>query len=134
MLSLALFGLIATFVTDGKTPKTFAKTEVFEEKDGYFVENGRFTASIKTAAVSSAEACGAPVVALEGGLVVEAASDGWNEGRGSYVKIEGAAITSYVHLKDIATEVGLLVKKGDMVGTTGRSGLPSDSPCVRETE
>lgn len=134
MLSLALFGLIATLVTDGRAQKTFAKTETFEEKDGYFGGNEELAASIVPAVVSAAEACGAPVSAIEEGLVVEVKNDGWNEGRGSYIKIEGVTITSYIHLKDVAAEVGTLVKKGDVIGTTGRSGLSSNSPCVRETE
>gem|GEM_PF-5469142 len=122
-------------MTDGKTPKTFAKTEIFEEKDGYYTKADEVTPSLKEGGLSNKEeACGAPIIALEGGLVVEMGKDGWNEGRGSYLSIEGTKITTYLHLGDIHKDVGELVSKGDLIASAGRSGLPSNSPCVRETE
>ena len=130
---MALFGLIGTWVHNGNLQKTFAETESFEVKDTYFDRSEEVFATVAPDDLP-AEACGAPIVATEGGLVTESLDEGWNEGKGSFVTVEGPKIVSYTHLGEVTVEEGDMIRKGDLIGTAGRSGLPSGHPCVRETE
>jgi murein DD-endopeptidase MepM/ murein hydrolase activator NlpD len=149
MTSMALFGLIATATGGSRPLMTIAKTEVTAGKDAYMAAAGTIFAgdpafrhsgelsseyAVRMENSDSADVCGAPVGALYDGFISEVKEGGWNDGKGSYVKIEGARTVSYIHLGEIATEEGVMVEKGDLIALTGRSGLPDDLPCVRETE
>ena len=65
---------------------------------------------------------GAPVVAVAGGVVVQA---GWAGGGGRTVGIRhtGGYETYYLHLSAIATRVGARVGQGQVIGRVGQSGL-----------
>ncbi|MBB3764702.1 M23 family metallopeptidase [Sphingomicrobium lutaoense] len=65
---------------------------------------------------------GTPVVAAADGQVALA---GWNGGHGRRVKIahEGGVVTSYSHLSGIAVPAGSRVRRGEVIGYVGSSGL-----------
>lgn len=65
---------------------------------------------------------GTPIVAAADGRVALA---GWNGGHGRRVKIahEGGIVSSYSHLSGIAVPSGSEVKRGDVIGYVGSSGL-----------
>lgn len=75
-------------------------------------------------AIDIANACGTPVVAAAEGLVLDAASDGWYGGYGSYVYMEhpNGAKTRYAHLASVAVEIGDYLKQSESIGTVGRTG------------
>jgi murein DD-endopeptidase MepM/ murein hydrolase activator NlpD len=65
---------------------------------------------------------GTPVLAADSGMVVFA---GWNGGYGNLVKIaHGSNMqTWYAHLSDFAVSTGQEVKKGDVIGYVGNTGI-----------
>lgn len=75
-------------------------------------------------AVDIANACGTQVVAAQEGVVIEAESEGWNGGYGSYVKLEHAngTKTRYAHLQSLAVKVGDFVERKEAIGTMGTTG------------
>lgn len=80
-------------------------------------------------AVDIANSCGVPVVASADGIVVpdDKLGDGtteWSGGYGHFVLIEHQenVRTRYAHLKDIDVQVGDYVKKGQKIGTIGKTG------------
>ena len=74
-------------------------------------------------------ACGQPIVAASDGVVIKAATGGYNGGSGNNVRIDDGDIngvnvqTAYLHMQTIAVSVGQQVQKGDLLGTVGSTGL-----------
>ncbi len=69
--------------------------------------------------------CGAPIYAAASGTVTKARG-GWNGGAGNNVAIShlgGALVTHYYHLQTILVSPGQEVKKGDVIGLMGRTGV-----------
>lgn len=75
-----------------------------------------------------AAAAGTPIVAAADGRVVTA---GWHGGYGELVQIAHSAglETSYGHMSRIAASVGQVVRKGEVIGWVGSTGL-STGPHV----
>lgn len=76
--------------------------------------------------VDLANACGLPVSAAAGGMVIIARTSGWNGGYGKYIVIShpNGAQTLYAHLSAIQTNVGEQVSQGTpiaLIGSTGNS-------------
>jgi murein DD-endopeptidase MepM/ murein hydrolase activator NlpD len=67
-------------------------------------------------------ASGTPIIAADSGMVVFA---GWNGGYGNLVKIaHGSNMqTWYAHLSKFAVSTGQEVKKGDVIGYVGSTGV-----------
>lgn len=65
---------------------------------------------------------GSPIVAAADGRVVAA---GWNGGRGRQVRIahDGGLETSYSHMSQIAATPGTVVRRGQLIGYVGSTGL-----------
>jgi hypothetical protein len=78
--------------------------------------------------VDLAAAAGTPIVAAADGKVVEA---GWRGGYGEQVQIAHASglETSYGHMSRIAAHIGQVVRKGEVIGWVGSTGL-STGPHV----
>ena len=78
--------------------------------------------------VDLAAMAGTPIVAAADGKVVEA---GWHGGYGRQVEIAHAAglETSYGHMSRIAARIGQVVRKGEVIGWVGSTGL-STGPHV----
>jgi len=72
--------------------------------------------------VDLAAAAGTPIVAAADGRVVSA---GWRGGYGELVQIAHSAglETSYGHMSRIAASVGQVVRKGEVIGWVGSTGL-----------
>ena len=72
--------------------------------------------------INIAGAVGSPVVAAETGVVAYVGND--LEGLGNLILIRhaGGWITAYAHHDSILVERGAQVRKGDVIGLTGRSG------------
>ncbi len=69
--------------------------------------------------------CGAPIYAAASGIVVKAVTGGWNGGAGNNITIShmsGTITTHYYHLQTILVKAGQEVKKGDLIGTMGKTG------------
>ena len=68
-------------------------------------------------------------MAASDGVVVKAATGGYNGGSGNNVRIDDGDIngvnvqTAYLHMQTIAVSVGQQVQKGDLLGTVGSTGL-----------
>ena len=75
---------------------------------------------------------GAPVVAAADGRVLAA---GWRGGYGRQVTIahEGGLVTSYSHLSSLAASPGSIVRRGQLVGHIGSSGLSTGPHLHFET-
>ena len=80
-------------------------------------DNGSFNDGINIAATRDA-----PVIAAENGVVVYA--DNELKGSGNLVLIRHADrwMTAYAHMGDIKVKRGMVVKRGDTIGTVGSSG------------
>ena len=78
--------------------------------------------------VDVAATAGTPIVAAADGKVVQA---GWHGGYGRQVEIAHAAglETSYGHMSRIAARIGQVVRKGEVIGWVGSTGL-STGPHV----
>jgi murein DD-endopeptidase MepM/ murein hydrolase activator NlpD len=78
--------------------------------------------------VDLAAAAGTPIVAAADGKVIEA---GWHGGYGEQVEIAHASglETSYGHMSRIAARIGQVVRKGEVIGWVGSTGL-STGPHV----
>jgi hypothetical protein len=78
--------------------------------------------------VDLAAPAGTPIVAAADGKVVEA---GWRGGYGEQVQIAHASglETSYGHMSRIAAHIGQVVRKGEVIGWVGSTGL-STGPHV----
>jgi murein DD-endopeptidase MepM/ murein hydrolase activator NlpD len=78
--------------------------------------------------VDLAAVAGTPIVAAADGKVVEA---GWHGGYGEQVQIAHASglETSYGHMSRIAAHIGQVVRKGEVIGWVGSTGL-STGPHV----
>jgi murein DD-endopeptidase MepM/ murein hydrolase activator NlpD len=65
---------------------------------------------------------GSPIVAAADGQVVGA---GWSGGYGRQVRLAhgDGLVSTYSHLSDIATEPGTIVRRGEVIGYVGSSGL-----------
>lgn len=65
---------------------------------------------------------GIPIVAAADGQVLRA---GWSGGYGRQVRIAhgGGVVTSYSHMSEIAAEAGSFVRRGQLIGYVGSSGL-----------
>lgn len=65
---------------------------------------------------------GSPIVAAADGQVVGA---GWTGGYGRQVRIShgGGIVTSYSHMSEIVAEPGSIVRRGQLIGYVGSSGL-----------
>jgi murein DD-endopeptidase MepM/ murein hydrolase activator NlpD len=81
--------------------------------------------------VDIANACGTPIVAAAGGVVVpdQTISDtenGWNGGYGNFVLIQhtfgNGILTRYAHLGQVVVQVGDVVKQGQQIGLMGETG------------
>ncbi|MFL6733200.1 MAG: M23 family metallopeptidase [Sphingomicrobium sp.] len=72
--------------------------------------------------VDLAAAAGTPIVAAADGRVVGA---GWHGGYGQQVEIahQGGTETSYGHMSRIAAHIGQIVRKGEVIGWVGSTGL-----------
>jgi LysM repeat protein len=71
--------------------------------------------------------CGSPIYAAADGLIVEVKSSGYNNGYGSYVKIQHFAdfkntITVYAHLGSVLVSEGQKVSQGALIGKMGDTG------------
>lgn len=69
--------------------------------------------------------CGAPIYAAASGTVIKAKIGGWNGGAGNNITIShmnGAVTTHYYHLQTVYVYQGQEVKKGDVIGTMGKTG------------
>jgi len=69
--------------------------------------------------------CGAPIYAAASGIV-EKAKYGWSGGAGNNVSIShmnGTIVTHYYHLQTIVAVGGQEIKKGDIVGYMGSTGI-----------
>lgn len=69
--------------------------------------------------------CGAPIYAAASGTVTKAKL-GWNGGAGNNISIShmgGSIITHYYHLQTLLVAQGQEVKKGDVIGLMGTTGL-----------
>jgi len=69
--------------------------------------------------------CGAPIYAAASGTVIKAKIGGWNGGAGNNITIShmgGTVTTHYYHLQSVAVASGQEVKKGDVIGTMGKTG------------
>jgi LysM repeat protein len=70
--------------------------------------------------------CGAPIYAAASGTVTKAKSGGWNGGAGNNIAIShmgGTIITHYYHLQSVLVAQGQEVKKGDVIGLMGTTGM-----------
>ena len=72
--------------------------------------------------VDLAAAAGTPIVAAADGRVIGA---GWHGGYGRQVEIahQGGTETSYGHMSRIAARIGQVVRKGEVIGWVGSTGL-----------
>jgi murein DD-endopeptidase MepM/ murein hydrolase activator NlpD len=68
---------------------------------------------------------GTPVKAVTDGVVLEAESDGYNSGYGSYVKIDhGNGLESlYAHLSTLRVQPGDQIAAGQVIGLSGNTGF-----------
>ncbi|MBI4085528.1 MAG: M23 family metallopeptidase [Candidatus Liptonbacteria bacterium] len=75
-------------------------------------------------AVDIANACGTPIRAAAEGLIDDISLDERGTGYGHYVMISHPAgiKTRYAHMNKIFISVGQYVKKGEQIGTMGRTG------------
>lgn len=75
-------------------------------------------------AVDIANACGTPIYASAEGLVIEAASAGWNNGYGFYILIEhpNSTKTKYAHNQRDVVSIGDYVLKGELISYIGNTG------------
>jgi lysostaphin len=75
-------------------------------------------------AVDIANNCGTPVVASADGLVIDAASSGYNGGYGNYILIEhpNGVETRYAHLQSLSVSRGDYVKQSQHIGLMGQTG------------
>lgn len=75
-------------------------------------------------AVDIAGPCGTPVVSAAEGLVIDASSDGWNSGYGTYLTIEhpNGTKTRYAHLKELHASIGDYLERGEAIGAMGDTG------------
>lgn len=78
--------------------------------------------------VDLAASAGTPIVAAADGRVIEA---GWHGGYGEQVEIahSGGLDTRYGHMSRIAARIGQVVRKGEVIGWVGSTGL-STGPHV----
>lgn len=73
--------------------------------------------------------CGQPIYAAQSGVVVKAATGGYNGGSGNNVRINHGDIngvnvqTGYLHMTKVTVSVGQKVDQGDLIGTVGNTGL-----------
>lgn len=73
--------------------------------------------------------CGQPIVAAADGVVVKAATGGYNGGSGNNVRVDSGDINgvqveeAYLHMQSIVVKVGQQVVKGDLLGYVGSTGL-----------
>ena len=72
--------------------------------------------------VDIAAPSGTPILAAADGRVI---ADGWNGGHGQQVRIlhHNGLETSYSHMSAIAAHAGTSVRKGQVIGFVGSSGL-----------
>lgn len=88
------------------------------------------------AGVDIGAACGTPLRAVYDGVVTVAAYDG---GSGNHVKIYHGTfrgktlVTSSLHMTEYIVEVGQEVKKGEIIGYTGSTGLSTECHLHFET-
>ncbi|MDR1833072.1 MAG: M23 family metallopeptidase [Propionibacteriaceae bacterium] len=74
-------------------------------------------------------ACGQPIYAAQGGTVIKAQSEGYHSGSGLNVTIdhgdiEGIAFkTAYLHMSKVLVSEGDVVKRGQLIGNVGDTGL-----------
>jgi lipoprotein NlpD len=75
-------------------------------------------------------AVGTPVMAVAGGtIVIAGVPNGEAAAYGNTVVIKHDGMMSiYAHLKEVSVKVGQKVKKGGMIGTSGRSGTLAKKP------
>lgn len=77
-------------------------------------------------------AVGAPIYAAQDGTVTKAAS-GYNGGSGNNVRIDHGTIdgekieSAYLHMNDYIVSVGETVKKGQLIGYVGNTGLSTSA-------
>jgi murein DD-endopeptidase MepM/ murein hydrolase activator NlpD len=74
------------------------------------------------AGVDFAAAWGSPIYAVTDGRVEYA---GWHGGHGNYVKLDhgGGIATGYGHMSRIAVAPGMAVRRGQIIGYVGSTGL-----------
>jgi murein DD-endopeptidase MepM/ murein hydrolase activator NlpD len=74
------------------------------------------------AGMDIAAAWGSPIYAVTDGQIMVA---GWHGGHGKYVRIQhaGGLATGYAHMSRIATRVGERVRRGQLIGYVGSTGL-----------
>lgn len=79
---------------------------------------------INSSAVDIANACGTPIYASAGGIVIEVKSSGYNGGYGLYLKIQhnNGTSTLYAHLSQISVTNGQYVSQGQLIGKMGTTG------------
>ena len=72
--------------------------------------------------VDLAASAGTPIVAAADGRIVSA---GWHGGYGQQVEIAhaGGLETSYGHMSRVAAHLGQIVRKGEVIGFVGSTGL-----------
>lgn len=75
-------------------------------------------------AVDLAAPLGTPIYAAADGEVIVSRSGGWNGGYGTYIVIKhnNGTQTLYAHNNSNNVSVGDIVKKGDVIGTIGKTG------------
>lgn len=71
---------------------------------------------------------GAPIYAVQDGTVTKAAT-GYNSGSGNNIRIDHGSVggkqleTAYLHMTSLKVSVGQRVKRGQVIGTVGSTGL-----------
>jgi murein DD-endopeptidase MepM/ murein hydrolase activator NlpD len=72
--------------------------------------------------IDFAASWGSPIYAVSDGLVAYA---GWHGGHGNYVRLDhgGSIATGYGHMSRIAVANGLAVRRGQIIGYVGSTGL-----------
>ena len=82
--------------------------------------------------ISGSAISGKPIIAADGGVVVEAnATDEWGAGWGYYVLIDhgNGYRTRYAHCSSISVTVGQKVAQGQLVGLVGNTGNSYGAHC-----
>lgn len=130
-------------VPGGKMPqvvvpqKTYAQTPTQSAASGVSLTDNYFLCPVgspcrktqglhfRNAVDLTAGYCGAPIYAAASGTVTKAKL-GWNGGAGNNIVIShmgGTIITHYYHLQSLLVTQGQEVKKGDVIGLMGTTGL-----------
>lgn len=142
MISMAVFSVassvggekgIAKTMDDGDITETilagYPTKNRMSDDNSAFISNGFDSSRLPD---QSAEACGAPIEAVDGGFVTEVVMSRSTGGKGNYIKIEGVRNREYIHIDRAVVGIGDEISKGDIIAYAGKSGLSGYNYCVRE--